>query len=65
MFWSTKDRSAWEKQNQELAQNIVQAVQRDSGRRVLVAVQCQRLHRLIPLLHTQSHLFRIVAYQNL
>ena len=65
MFWTTKDRAAWERQNQELVENIVSAVQRDSGRRVLVAVQCQRLHRLIPMLHAHDDLFKIMAYQNL
>ena len=64
-LWSAKDRVAWEKQNQELVENIARAVQRDSGRRVLVAVQCQRLHRLIPLLHTHNDLFKIVSYQDL
>ncbi len=64
-LWASKDRTAWEKQNEELVENIVRAVQRDSGRRVLVAVQCQRLHRLIPLLHAHGDLFKIVAYQNL
>ena len=65
MFWTKNDRVAWEKQNHELAENIVRAVQRDSGRRVLVAVQCQRLHRLIPLLQAHNNLFQIVNYQDL
>lgn len=64
-LWTPKDRAAWDRQNQELAENIVRAVQRDNGRRVLVAVQCQRLHRLIPLLHAHDDLFKIMAYQNL
>lgn len=64
-LWSAKDRAAWEKQNEELAENILRAAGRDGGRRMLVAVQCQRLHRLIPLLHTHEDLFTIVAYQNL
>jgi hypothetical protein len=64
-LWATKDRAMWERQNQELVENIVRAIQRDGGRRVLVAVQCQRLHRLIPLLHAHDNLFKIVAYQNL
>ena len=64
-LWNASDRGAWERQNQELAENIVRAVQRDSGRRVLVAVQCQRLHRLIPLLNAHSDLFKMVSYQNL
>ncbi len=65
LLWTAKDRAAWEKQNEELAGNIIRAVRRDSGRRVLVAVQCQRLHRLMPLLHAHDDLFKIVAYQNL
>ena len=64
-FWTKNDRAAWEKQNRELAENIVRAVQRDQGRRVLVAVQCQRLHRLIPLLQAHNNLFQIVSYQGL
>ena len=65
MFWTEKDRVKWERQNRELVENIVRAVQRDSGRRVLVAVQCQRLHRLIPLLGAHDDLFEIVDYQTL
>lgn len=65
LFWTAKDRAAWERQNKELSENIARAVQRDSGRRVLVAVQCQRLHRLILLLDAHKDLFRIVAYQKL
>jgi len=65
MFWTVNDRAEWERQNKQLVENIVRAVQRDPGRRVLVAVQCQRLHRLIPLLHAHDDLFNIVAYQNL
>ncbi len=65
MFWTEKDREIWERENKQLAENIIRAVQRDPGRRVLVAVQCQRLHRLIPLLHAHDDLFKIVAYHNL
>lgn len=65
LLWTSKDRAAWEKQNEELAENIIRAVKRDSGRRVLVTVQCQRLHRLLPLLRANDDLFTIVAYQNL
>lgn len=65
MFWTAEARAIWERQNKRLVENIVRAAQRDSGRRVLVTVQCQRLHRLIPLLHAHDDLFKIVAYQNL
>jgi hypothetical protein len=64
-LWTPKDRAAWERQNQELTENIVHAVKRDRGCRVLVAVQCQRLHRLIPLLRAHDEFFTIVTYQNL
>ncbi len=64
-LWTPDDRAAWERQNQELAENIVRAIHRDSGRRVLVAVQCQRLHRLIPLLRAHADLFTMVTYQDL
>ena len=64
-FWIREDRTAWERQNEELAENIVRAIQRDSGRRVLVAVQCQRLHRLIQLLRARTDLIEMVRYQNL
>ncbi len=62
-MWTAEDRAAWQAQNKALAENILQAVQRDPGRRVLVAVQCQRLHRLLPLLHTHAEVFEIVNYQ--
>jgi hypothetical protein len=65
MFWSKQDRVAWESQNQVLAENIVRAVWNNEGSRMLVAVQCQRLHRLIPLLQKYSSLFDLVGYQNL
>ena len=65
LFWTREARAAWERQNKVLAENIVHAVQRDVGCRVLVAVQCQRLHRLNQLLRAQSDLLNIVAYQDL
>jgi hypothetical protein len=64
-LWSAKDRAAWEKQNKEMVMNIVRAVQRDSGRRVLVAAQCQRVHRLLPLLRAHVDLLKLVDYQDL
>lgn len=64
-LWTSQDRAAWERQNKEFVENIVRAVKRDRGRRVLVAVQCQRLHRLIPMLRAHADLFKIMAYQDL
>lgn len=65
MFWSKQDRAAWEKQNHALVENIINALWNNEGSRVLVAVQCQRLHRLIPLLEKHSNLFDLVGFQNL
>jgi hypothetical protein len=65
MFWTADDRVAWDIQNKELVENIVRAIERDSGHRVLVVVQCQRLHRLLPRLHAHDNLFKMVDYQNL
>ncbi len=64
-LWTAEDRAAWEAQNEAMADNILRAVQRDPGRRVLVAVQCQRLHRLVPLLKAHPELLEIVGYQEL
>jgi len=65
MFWSKQDRAAWETQNQALVENIINAVWNNEGSRVLAAVQCQRLHHLIPILEKHSNLFDLVGYQNL
>lgn len=65
IFWSQQDRVAWEAQNQALVENIVRTVWDNEGSRVLVAVQCQRLHRLVKLLEKHSSLFDLVGYQNL
>ncbi len=65
MLWTAEDRTAWEAQNQQEAANILQAVQRDPGRRVLVAAQCQRMHPLISLLRAHADEAEIVSYQEL
>jgi hypothetical protein len=46
MSWDAKARKAWEEQNQAIVDNVLQAARRDPGRRVLIAVQCQRIHWL-------------------
>ncbi len=65
LMWTAEDRAAWQAQNRTLAESIVQAVRRDIGRRVLVAVQCQRLHRLAPLLRAHADALEMVNYQEL
>jgi hypothetical protein len=64
-LWTAEDRAAWEAQNRAMAENIVQAVRHDAGRRVLAAVQCQRLHRLMPLLRAHADVFEIVNCREL
>ena len=65
MTWLPKDQAQWEKQNAEMAENILQAIKRDIGRRVLVVAQCQRVHKLQPLLEKENDLIEIVHYQDL
>jgi hypothetical protein len=65
LCWSKEQRAAWEKQNKQLVENILRAIQNDTGRRVLVAVQCQRLHRLAALLRSYDDLVDLVGYKNL
>jgi hypothetical protein len=64
-LWTEEARSAWEAQNRTIGENIIQAVRRDPGRRVLVAVRCQRLHRLVPLLRAYAKDVQIVHFQKL
>jgi len=63
--WSAAERHAWNEQNEAVAANILQAVRRDPGRRVLVAVQCQRIHKLRPLLRRHDEPLEIVAFDRL
>lgn len=65
LLWTAEDRAAWAAQTRALADNVLRAVQRDPGRRVLVVVQCQRLHRLLPLLKDHAKEFDFVSYQAL
>jgi hypothetical protein len=65
MTWTAGQRAAWNTQNKQIAQNVLRAVHRDPGRRVLVAVQCQRIHKLEPLLKAGSELVKLVPYQSL
>jgi len=48
--WDADARQAWNAQNQAMLDNILQVARRDPGRRMLVAVQCQRTHWLEPRL---------------
>jgi hypothetical protein len=61
--WTAEDRTVWDDQNRRIAENILRAVRRDPGRRVLVAVRCQRLHRLRLLLKMHENELEIVHYR--
>lgn len=63
--WTTEERAGWNQQNQSMAENILQLVRRDPGRRVLVVVQCQRMHRLKQVFKTHTGEVEIVGYQHL
>ncbi|GAB4577458.1 MAG: hypothetical protein Fur0022_01890 [Anaerolineales bacterium] len=63
--WDPQARARWESQNRALVENILQTIRQDPGGRVLVAAQCQRLHRLLPMLQAYPDLLQIVDYRAL
>ena len=63
LCWTPAARSLWEQETRSMADHILQAIARDPGRRVLVAVQCQRLHRLLPMLRRRAPSVEFVGYQ--
>lgn len=54
----------WEQANQALLNNVVNAVRRDPGRRILVTVDCRRRHRLERELRKQLEM-ELVEFQRL
>jgi hypothetical protein len=64
-MWTAEDRRLWDAQNQNLAEGILDVLRRDPGRRILVVVQCQRLHRLRQLLRMVGNEIDVVSYQAL
>jgi hypothetical protein len=64
-IWSGQDRALWDQQNRGIVENILRVIRQDPGRRVLVVVQCQRLHRLIRLLKAFQNELVLVSYQEL
>jgi len=60
-----EERAAWNAHNEAIAVNVLNVVRRDPGRRVLVAVQCQRIHKLLPLLGSNGDFLQIVPLQEL
>ncbi len=65
MSWTGYERKAWKEENEALAANILQAVRRDPGCRVLAVVQCQRVHTLEPILKRHQDLIELVRYKDL
>lgn len=65
MTMTRDERKAWDVQNQAIADAILEAIRRDPGRRVLAAVQCQRIHKLEPLLKPHEGLLELVNYWEL
>ncbi|NOZ48701.1 MAG: hypothetical protein GXP37_01480 [Chloroflexi bacterium] len=63
--WTAQQRQAWHEHNKLMAETIIEKIRRDNGRRVLVAVQCQRIHELEPLLKAHADELEIVDYWNL
>jgi hypothetical protein len=64
-MWTEEDRMAWESQNKAMAENILQAVRRDPGMRVLVTLHCQRRHALLSLLKAHPDDLELVDYREL
>jgi hypothetical protein len=64
MSWDAEARRAWDEQNHGALDNILQAARRDPGRRILVAVQCQRVHWLQPRLKRVPDI-QLVDYRDL
>ena len=63
--WTAAERDIWQTQNEALAANILKAVYRDPGRRVLAVVQCQRVHTLEPILKRHQNVIELVRYKDL
>ncbi len=64
MSWDADARKAWHAQNQAMLDNILHIARRDPGRRMLVAVQCQRTHWLAPRLKKVADI-ELVDYREL
>ncbi|MCC7106546.1 MAG: hypothetical protein IT307_15515 [Chloroflexi bacterium] len=65
MASTTASRSAWERSNTEILERLLSAVRRDPGRRVLVAVQCRRVHWLEQRLRTFQDQLQLVPLDRL
>lgn len=58
-------RRAWDEANELILRRLIDAVRRDPGRRVLVAVQCRRIHWLTARLRRLADDFDLVPFEEL
>ena len=65
LTWQSEERAEWSRQNEEIASAILDLARQEPGSRILVAVQCQRLHRLEPILKKHAEELEIIQYQEL
>ncbi len=65
LTWNDTDRAEYQAHNKALAENILEAIRRDPGGRVLVVVQCQWYHSLEPTLRQLADWVEIVDYPDL
>ncbi len=65
--WAASDagRRGWEETNERLLANLLAAVRRDPGRRVLAAVHCRRVHWLAGRLSAYAGEMELVGYRDL
>lgn len=65
MTWRKAHQSAYQVRTKALAENILRAIRRDPGTRVLVVIQCQWNHTLEPILKREANWLEIVDYREL
>ncbi len=58
-------RAAWEQANDHMFHALTEAIRRDPGRRVLVAVQCRRIHVLEAGLRASAEQLRLARFEDL
>ncbi len=58
-------RGAWARTNEKIVDALLQAVRRDPGRRVLVAVECRRIHVLEARLRALPDEIELVRFEDL
>jgi hypothetical protein len=62
---SDAGRRAWEEANERILRRLIETVRRDPGRRVLVAINCRRVHWLESRLRPYAGELALVPYEQL